>query len=110
MTNKPEYDCDEKEQTYIPERRLVAAVVFQAIADLICPHPEHRKQASAWIRYKNIGGPRLTFNQCCQALDMDPDAVIKALKERGFFKEETVKSKLTLFRESRVARNRTKKY
>ncbi len=64
-------------------RRLAAAVVQQAIADLQSPIPEHRRSAAAFI------GRREDFDQFwCALAGLDGDAVRERLNAQISYHDE----------------------
>ncbi len=56
--------------TEVPERRLLLAVLVDAIRCLQDAKAEHRTQAAAWIRGEN-GNARLLFQDVCDGLGFD---------------------------------------
>ncbi len=56
--------------TEVPERRLLLAVLVDAIRCLQDAKAEHRTQAAAWIRGAN-GNARLLFQDVCDGLGFD---------------------------------------
>ena len=62
------------------ERRLAAAVLLLALADLRGWSSVHRSEALRWIRSGNRGA--LTFDFCCQVLDYNPDRMRELLLRR----------------------------
>jgi hypothetical protein len=72
------------------ERRLVVAVLMDAVelargerthARARQPYPTHEVRAArGWIERGNVGV--ISFELCCQALDLDVDAVRRDLRRR----------------------------
>jgi|GEM_PF-727712 len=65
---------------YIPEKRLLAAVLQRAITDFISGDGEVRESAGAWLMDDdNDEESPLTFLFICEALDLDCDGLRKAI-------------------------------
>ena len=54
-------------------RRLAAAILVQAIEDLLRGFPSAQREALNWIREGTSGV--FTFQMCCSFLNRDPDTV-----------------------------------
>ena len=64
---------------YVPEKRLLAAVLQRAISDLVGGEGELREGARCWIMDDEPTDAPLTFRFICEALDLDCDSLRKAI-------------------------------
>ena len=63
---------------YVPEKRLLAAVLQRAITDFLTGEGEIREGAREWL----VAAPQdvpLTFEFICEALDLDIDSLRMAI-------------------------------
>ena len=65
--------------TYIPEKRLLAAVLQRAITDFISGEGEIREGARAWLMENVQTDAPLSFKFICEALDLDIPSLRKAI-------------------------------
>ena len=63
----------------IPEKRLLAAVLQRAITDYLTGDGDLRDSAEAWLIRAEPEDAPLTFDFICEALDLDPHGLQKAL-------------------------------
>ncbi len=63
----------------IPEKRLLAAVLQRAITDFISGEGEARESARLWLMDDEPTDAPLTFRFICEALDLDPESLRKAI-------------------------------
>ncbi|MCO6430927.1 MAG: hypothetical protein J5J00_08705 [Deltaproteobacteria bacterium] len=64
---------------YVPEKRLLAAVLQRAISDLIGGEGELREGARSWLMDDEPTDAPLTFRFICEALDLDCMSLRKAI-------------------------------
>ena len=65
---------------FVPERRLLAAVLQRAVTDYVSGDGELREGAKEWILDDNATDCPLTFKFICEALDLDMDGLRKAIR------------------------------
>jgi hypothetical protein len=65
--------------SYIPEKRLLAAVLQRAITDFLSGDGEVEDGATSWILEEDQSDSPLTFSFICEALDLDPEGLRKAI-------------------------------
>jgi len=65
--------------TYIPEKRLLAAVLQRAITDFISGEGEMREGARIWLMDDEPTDAPLTFRFICEALDLDSESLRRAI-------------------------------
>ena len=75
--------------SFVPEKRLLAAVLQRAVADFVGGEDDMRKEAGGWL-FDNSdsddsdeSSPPLTFTFICEALDLDIDTLRKAIAAQG---------------------------
>lgn len=78
---------------FVPEKRLLAAVLQRAISDFISGEGEIREGAQAWLMEDEPADAPLTFKFICEALDLDKDSLRQAIfnnaeKAGSFMAEE----------------------
>jgi len=56
---------------YVPEKRLLAAVLQRAITDYVSGEGELREGARLWLLDDELTDAPLTFRFICEALDLD---------------------------------------
>lgn len=83
-------DCDEP-HCVIPERNLVAAVLWRAIRDLAIS--DYRRKALWWMldaanKDSDCG---YTFEQCCAYLNLDPTHLRKKVRKFGLYCEQRLR-------------------
>jgi hypothetical protein len=66
--------------TYVPEKRLLAAVLQRAITDFIGGEGEVREGARCWLMDDEPTDAPLTFRFICEALDLDCDSLRRAIQ------------------------------
>lgn len=65
---------------FVPEKRLLAAVLQRAITDLLTGDGEVREGSKAWILDDDYTSESpLTFRFICEALDLDCESLRKAI-------------------------------
>ena len=64
---------------YVPEKRLLAAVLQRAITDFVGGEGELREGARSWLLENEPTDAPLTFKFICEALDLDIDSLRKAI-------------------------------
>lgn len=65
---------------YIPEKRLLAAVLQRAITDYIGGEGDLRDGARCWLMEDEPTEAPLSFKFICEALDLDINTLRKAIK------------------------------
>ena len=65
--------------TFVPEKRLLAAVLQRAITDYMGGEGEVREGARAWLMEEDQGEVPLSFRFICEALDLDLLGLRKAI-------------------------------
>ncbi len=63
----------------IPEKRLLAAVLQRAITDFVSGEGETKESARLWLMDDEPTDAPLTFRFICEALDLDPESLRKAI-------------------------------
>lgn len=66
--------------TYIPEKRLLAAVLQRAVTDYITGEGEIREGARIWLMEDVPTDAPLSFRFICEALDLDIPSLRKAIQ------------------------------
>jgi len=69
--------------TYVPEKRLLAAVLQRAVTDYIAGEGETREGARIWLMDDQPDDAPLTFLFICEALDLDPNSLRKAIEAQA---------------------------
>ena len=64
---------------FVPEKRLLAAVLQRAITDFLSGAGELRESARAWLLEDDTADAPLTFSFICEALDLDAKGLLKAV-------------------------------
>ncbi len=64
---------------YVPEKRLLAAVLQRAITDYLGGTGEIRESARAWLMEEDCHDAPLTFGFICEASDLDGLSLRKAI-------------------------------
>lgn len=64
---------------YVPEKRLLAAVLQRAITDYVSGEGELREGARAWLMEDEPSDAPLTFKFICEALDLDYESLKGAI-------------------------------
>lgn len=65
---------------FVPEKRLLAAVLQRAITDFLTGEGELREGARMWLLDDELNGEApLTFRFICEALDLDLPSLRKAI-------------------------------
>ena len=65
--------------TYVPEKRLLAAVLQRAVTDFVTGEGELRDGARLWLMENEPADAPLTFKFICEALDLDVPSLRKAI-------------------------------
>jgi hypothetical protein len=69
---------------FVPEKRLLAAVLQRAVTDFLTGDGEVRDGARAWIVDDDYTSESpLTFRFICEALDLDCESLRNAILEQG---------------------------
>ncbi|MGA1191850.1 MAG: hypothetical protein ACO3XO_06180 [Bdellovibrionota bacterium] len=71
------------ENTQVPERRLLAAVLQRAITDYLTGDGDLRDSAEAWLIHDQPEDAPLTFKFICEALDLDYPSLKEAIRSQG---------------------------
>ena len=71
------------ENTQVPERRLLAAVLQRAITDYLTGDGDLRDTAEAWLIHDQPEDAPLTFKFICEALDLDYPSLKEAIRSQG---------------------------
>lgn len=66
--------------TYVPEKRLLAAVLQRAVTDYVTGEGETREGARSWLMDDQPEDSPLTFLFICEALDLDPESLRNAIQ------------------------------
>ena len=69
----------------IPEKRLLAAVLQRAVTDFLSGEAELADGARSWIFDEEITDAPLSFAFICEALDLDPQGLKKAILDQARF-------------------------
>ncbi len=64
---------------FVPEKRLLAAVLQRAITDFLSGDGELAEGAKAWLLEEESSDAPLTFSFICEALDLDKPGLTKAI-------------------------------
>ena len=64
---------------YVPEKRLLAAVLQRAITDYVSGDGELREGARTWLMEEEPSDAPLTFRFICEALDLDYESLKTAI-------------------------------
>ncbi len=65
---------------FIPEKKLLAAVLQRAITDLVSGDGEVKESAKAWLtESEEYEDAPLTFSFICEMLDMDQKGLVEAI-------------------------------
>jgi hypothetical protein len=67
--------------TDVPERRLLIALLFDAIRILHNGAPKQRSEIVSWIRGMNAA--RVPFRVMCEGLDLEPECLARRLLQKG---------------------------
>ena len=65
--------------TYVPEKRLLAAVLQRAITDFVSGEGEMKEGARLWLLDDAPTDAPLTFHFICEALDLDVNSLRHAI-------------------------------
>ncbi len=63
----------------IPERRLIAAVLFDAVLHLSVPGSKNAAEVARWIRNRDDESLPFSFSTVCEALGLDVDYLARGL-------------------------------
>jgi hypothetical protein len=64
---------------YVPEKRLLAAVLQRAVTDFVTGDGDMKEGARLWLFDDEPTDAPLTFRFICEALDLDCDSLRKAI-------------------------------
>ena len=64
---------------FVPEKRLLAAVLQRAITDFVSGDGDVRESAKGWLLHNEPSDAPLTFNFICEALDLDIQSLQEAI-------------------------------
>ncbi len=70
----------------LPERRLLVAVLVDAVRVLVGKDPRERAGVLRWIKGDDA---RITFRELCHNLELDPDATTRKLLESAQRRDDT---------------------
>ncbi|HMO02946.1 MAG TPA: hypothetical protein PKD37_07865 [Oligoflexia bacterium] len=73
---------------YLPEKKLLAAVLQRAVADFITGEGDLRENARAWLFDDQATGAPLTFKFVCEALDLDAKSLRETVADQNFAARE----------------------
>ena len=76
--------------TYVPEKRLLAAVLQRAVTDYLTGEGETKEGARMWIMEDQPDDAPLTFLFICEALDLDPESLRKAIEVQATAESQLV--------------------
>lgn len=76
---------------YLPEKKLLAAVLQRAITDFVSGEGDLRETAKLWIMGEDLETP-LTFAFICEALDLDSDSLQRAIISQGEIENSNLNS------------------
>lgn len=65
--------------SYIPEKRLLAAVLQRAVTDYVTGDGDLKESARLWLFMDEPEDAPLTFIFICEALDLDVESLRKAI-------------------------------
>lgn len=82
--------------SYVPEKRLLAAVLQRAITDFISGEGEIREGARLWLMDDEPTDAPLSFHFICEALDLDKDSLRKAILIQAENASEVMVSEMAL--------------
>ena len=68
--------------SFIPEKRLLAAVLQRAVTDFLTAEGDLKDSAENWLFGKESDQVALSFIYVCAALDMDEDNLRGAIKSQ----------------------------
>ncbi|MCB0335879.1 MAG: hypothetical protein KDD62_06220 [Bdellovibrionales bacterium] len=74
--------------SYVPEKRLLAAVLQRAVTDYVTGDGDLKETARLWLFMDEPADAPLSFTFICEALDLDIDSLRKAI----FLQEQTQSS------------------
>jgi hypothetical protein len=63
----------------VPERRLMAAVLFDAVLQLARPGSKSAAEATRWIRNRDDDNLPFSFSSVCDGLGLDPEYLARGL-------------------------------
>ena len=78
--------------TYIPEKRLLAAVLQRAVTDYITGEGEIREGARIWLMEDIQTDAPLSFRFICEALDLDVPSLRRAIQLQAEVQLESVRA------------------
>lgn len=79
---------------FIPEKRLLAAVLQRAITDFLSGEGEMKEGARSWLMDDEPTDAPLTFRFICEALDLDCPSLRKAILHQSMHQAETLVSEV----------------
>lgn len=69
--------------TLVPEKRLLAAVLQRAVSDYVGGEMEMKAEAKSWLMTDEASDAPLTFQFICEALDLDCNSLRKAIEAQA---------------------------
>ena len=82
--------------TFVPEKRLFAAVLQRAITDFISGDGELREGARIWLMDDEPTDAPLTFHFICEALDLDKESLRKAIRVQAENASDSIVAEMAL--------------
>jgi len=68
--------------SYVPEKKLLAAVLQRAITDYVSAEGDLKESARIWLFEDDLPDCPLTFSFICEALDLDMRTLRKAVNKQ----------------------------
>lgn len=69
--------------SYVPEKKLLAAVLQRAITDFVSGEGDIKESARIWLFEEDMPDCPLTFSFICEALDLDCGMLRSAIKKQS---------------------------
>lgn len=69
--------------SFVPEKRLLAAVLQRAVADYVGGEAEMKLEARKWLMTDEVEDCPLTFSFVCEALDLNADLLRTAIEAQA---------------------------
>ena len=82
--------------SFVPEKRLLAAVLQRAITDFLTGEGEMKEGARAWLLEEEPTDAPLTFQFICEALDLDLQGLKTAIMAQACTQEEPAMSDMAM--------------
>ncbi|MGI6524457.1 MAG: hypothetical protein ACOX2O_04065 [Bdellovibrionota bacterium] len=80
---------------YIPEKRLLAAVLQRAVADYVTGDGDIREGARSWLMENVVTDAPLSFKFICEALDLDIPGLRKAIQAQADVQAHAISTQQT---------------